>query len=148
MKSDFKRSDRVAELLQQELAQLIPREIIDPNFPKFVTLSLVKVAPNLSDAWVYFTVFAPQSEDMEQAPDKALQHKTVVNETSKILNRAAGYLRSLLTKSIKLRTMPRLHFIYDEALDYSRNLSRLIDRVTKDVDLSKDETASQDEDND
>ncbi|KTC72462.1 ribosome-binding factor A [Legionella birminghamensis] len=110
--SNFKRVDRVAEMLQRKLSQLIQQEVKDPRLPSFVTVSDVKVSPDLGHAKVYFTV---------------LNHD--VQLTAEILNAAASYLRSALARSVKLRTVPQLHFVYDESIEYGRRLSKLIDEV-------------------
>jgi ribosome-binding factor A len=112
MSNDFKRTDRVAEMMQRKLSQLIQQEIKDPRLPPFVTVSAVRVAADLSHAKVYFTVL---SENVQQTAD--------------ILNASASYLRTALARTVKLRTVPQLHFIYDESIEYGRNLSRLIDKV-------------------
>jgi ribosome-binding factor A len=110
MGQNFKRTDRIAEMIQRKLAQIIPQEVKDPRLNGFVTISAVKVAADLGHAKVYFTVLNA---------DKKLA------ET--ILNAAASYLRSALARSITLRTVPQLHFIYDESIEYGQRLSRLID---------------------
>lgn len=110
MSNDFKRIDRVAEMMQRKLSQLIQQEIKDPRLPPFVTVSAVKVAADLGHAKVYFTAL---NADVEK--------------TTAILNSAASYLRTALARSVKLRTVPQLHFIYDESIEYGRRLSRLID---------------------
>jgi ribosome-binding factor A len=112
MSNDFKRTDRVAEMMQRKLSQLIQQEIKDPRLPAFVTISAVKVAADLSHAKVYFTVLDEN-----------------VKQTTAILNSAASYLRTALARSVKLRTVPQLHFVYDESIEYGRRLSRLIDEV-------------------
>lgn len=112
MTSNFKRTDRVAEMIQRKLSQIIQKEIKDPRLPAFVTISSVKVAADLGHAKVYFTVF---NEDVAQ--------------TANILNASASYLRSALARSITLRTVPQLHFVYDESIEYGRRLSQLIDEV-------------------
>lgn len=114
MSSDFKRTDRIAEMIQRELAQVIQQEIKDPRLPKLITLSAVKVARDLGHAKIYFTVFNG---------DQAV--------VCSILNTAASYLRSVLAKSSTLRTVPQLHFIYDESIEYGKRLSRLIDDVNE-----------------
>lgn len=124
MTSQYKRTDRIAEMLQRELAQLITKEVRDPRMPAFVTISAVKVSADLSYAKVYFTV---------------LNHD--INETKDILNAAAGGLRSALARSVKLRTVPQLQFIYDESIEYGRRLSKLID----DVNLSEPDDANSSE---
>jgi ribosome-binding factor A len=112
MSSAFKRTDRLAGIIQRKLAQIIPNEVRDPRLKGFVTISAVKVTADLGHAKVYFTVFG---EDKELVLS--------------ILNAAAGYLRSLLARSITARTVPQLHFIYDESIEYGENLSRLIDEI-------------------
>jgi len=115
MSNDFKRTDRVAEMIQRKLSQIIQQEIKDPRMPSFVTISTVKVAKDLNHAKVYFTVF---DSDIEQ--------------TTAILNTAASYLRTALARTITLRTVPQLHFVYDESIEYGRRLSKLIDDVNED----------------
>ena len=112
MKKQFKRTDRVAELLQREISQLIQSEIKDPRLPSFVTISTVKVSGDLSYAKVYFTILTGDKQ-----------------ETALILNNAANYLRGHLSKLIKLYTMPQLVFVYDESIEYGKHLSKLIDEA-------------------
>lgn len=112
MSHNFKRTDRVAEMIQRKLSQIIPKEVKDPRLTGFVTISAVKVAADLGHAKVYFTVL---NDDREMV--------------TSILNAAASYLRGALARSITLRTVPQLHFVYDESIEYGQRLSRLIDKV-------------------
>ncbi|MDI1352945.1 MAG: 30S ribosome-binding factor RbfA [bacterium] len=112
MSNNFKRTDRIAEMIQRKLAQIIPQEVRDPRLKGFVTISAVKIAADLGHAKIYFTILDE---------DKTL--------ALSILNAAASYLRSALARSITLRTVPQLHFIYDESIEYGERLSRLIDEV-------------------
>ena len=116
MSNNFKRTDRIAEMIQRKLAQIIPQEVKDPRLKGFVTISAVKVAADLGHAKVYFTILDE---------DKSL--------ATTILNAAASYLRSALARSITLRTVPQLHFIYDESIEYGERLSRLIDDVNPQI---------------
>ncbi len=125
MSNHFKRTDRIAEVIQRTLAQVIQQEIKTPGLPNFITLSAVTVARDLSHAKVYFTVFNGE-------PAK----------TAEILNESAGFLRTILAKTMTLRTVPQLHFIYDESVEYGRSLSRLIDKVN-----DSDEPSETDVDN-
>lgn len=115
MSNDFKRTDRVAEMLQRKLSQIIQQEIKDPRLPHFVTISGVKVSGDLSHAKVYFTVLGDENK-----------------QAAVILNTAASYLRTALARTIKLRTVPQLHFVYDESIEYGRRLSKLIDDANPD----------------
>jgi ribosome-binding factor A len=113
MSSHFKRVDRIAEMIQRKLSQIIQQEIKDPRMPAFVTISEVKVSADLEHAKVYFTAL----------------DSTVIDQTTTILNKAAPYLRTALARTITLRTVPQLHFVYDESLEHGRRLSKLIDDV-------------------
>lgn len=121
MTTQFKRTDRLAEMIQRKLAQIIPQELRDPRLKGFITLSGVKVAADLSHAKVYFTVFQD---------DKKLAES--------ILNAAASYLRTALARSSSLRTVPQLHFIFDESVEYGEKLSRLIDQVNPNSDTDEE----------
>lgn len=112
MKKQYNRTDRVAEMLQRELSQLIQREIKDPRLPSFVTISNVSVSRDLSYAKVYFTTLTGDKQ-----------------EVATILNAASSYLRSLLAKSIKMYTMPQLNFVYDASIEYARHLTQLINEA-------------------
>ncbi|MDP3562210.1 MAG: 30S ribosome-binding factor RbfA [Legionellaceae bacterium] len=112
--SDFKRTDRIAEMMQRKLAQLIQQEIKDPRLPGLITISAVQVTKDLSHSKVYFTVFNGNPA-----------------ETESILNAASSYLRTALARTVTLRTVPQLHFIYDKSIEYGTRLSRLIDEVNQ-----------------
>ena len=113
MNHEFKKSDRVAASIQRKLSVLIAQEIRDPRMPAFVTISALDMHSDLSHAKVYFTV---------------LDEKTA-KDTENVLNHAASHLRSLLAKTMKQRTVPQLHFVYDSSIDYGRRLSQLIDKA-------------------
>jgi ribosome-binding factor A len=112
MSSHFKRTDRIGEMIQRKLAVIIPQEVKDPRMKGLITVSAVTVDSELAHAKVYVTVINA---------DKT--------EALSILNAAASFLRTALARSITLRTVPQLHFIYDESIEYGQRLSRLIDKV-------------------
>ena len=101
-----------ADLIQRELADLLRSEVRDPRVG-LVTLTSVDVSPDLSHAKVFFTLL-----------DKERQ-----GETTKALQRAAGFLRSQLARRMKMYTTPELRFSYDESVERGDRLSQLIDSV-------------------
>jgi ribosome-binding factor A len=117
------RTEKTSQLLQEALARLIQLEVRDPRLPKLVTLSHVIVSPDLSHAKIYFTILEGAKEGKQAAH---------------ILNHAAGYLRAQLPRMIQLRIVPRLHFIYDEALEESNRLSNLISQLPEELEGSED----------
>lgn len=113
MAKDYSRTQRVGDQMQRELAQPIPREVRDPRLG-FITITAEVTAPG--HAKVYITLMGEAD-----APRIALNLE--------ILNDAAGYLRMLLGKLMKLRSVPQLHFHYDESVSRGVHLSALIERA-------------------
>lgn len=108
----YKRSDRVADLIKRELAVMIQRKRDNPLFSG-VTITHLRISPDLSQATVFFTVL----------------EKEKANETLEILNRAADFFRRSLFKKVRLRNVPKLHFKYDESIARGQKLSALIDKA-------------------
>lgn len=108
----FSRTDRIADQIQRDLAVLLQRELKDPRLG-LPTISGVKVSKDLSYADIYITFMA-------------IEDPTKVKAALKVLDNASGLLRSLLSKSIKLRVMPRLRFHFDETIVEGPRISALI----------------------
>ena len=106
------RPQKVADLVQRELSELIRLELRDPRVG-MLTITSVDVSPDLSHAKVFIT----------------LLDKAKLADTLQGLHRASGYLRSLLARRMKLYTTPELRFVYDESVERGDHLSRLIDSV-------------------
>ena len=109
------RRARIADQIQRELAELVRLEVRDPRV-RLVTLTGVELSRDQSHAKVYFTALVPEGEQAD-----ALEG----------LQRAAGFLRSSLAHRLSTRTVPELHFQYDESIERGVRLSRLIDEAVK-----------------
>jgi ribosome-binding factor A len=116
MAREFKRTDRVADQIQRDLAVLIQREIKDPRLG-MVTISHAKVSKDLGYADIYITVLPLGDQEESEAVDASL----------KVLRNAAGFLRAELARGIKLRVMPQLRFHFDESIERGRRLHSLIE---------------------
>ena len=112
MKRNSGRPQKLGDLIQRELSELVQRELRDPRVG-MITITSVDVSPDFSHAKVFFTTLS----------------KEHVNDATQGLKRAAGFLRSQLAKRIKLYTTPELRFEYDESVERGDRLSRLIDSV-------------------
>lgn len=121
MPRDFSRTLRVAEQIRRELADLIGLEVKDPRVG-MVTLTDVEVTADYSHAKVFFTTLG----DGDQ-----------IAEASAGLNNAAGFLRHELGRRIKLRSIPQLHFTYDESVERGIRLSQLIDQAVGGADAGR-----------
>jgi ribosome-binding factor A len=120
--ANAQRLRRVADQIQRELAALVRGELKDPGVG-MVTFTGVEVSPDLAHAKVFFTVLG--DADGREATASALQ-------------RAAGFLRSMLGARIKLHNTPELQFVYDESVESGIRLSHLIDEaVASDAALAR-----------
>lgn len=129
MAQDYKRTDRIADQMQRDLSGLIRSSLKDPRIG-MVTVNQVEVARDLGYANVYVTLLTV--EDLDADAEQ-------VKETIKILNGAAGFLRTELGRLIKLRTIPQLRFHFDASVKRGRQLDQLIrDARKKDAELNVD----------
>jgi len=112
---EFNRTDRIGRQMQRELAALIHDELRDPRVG-MVTVQEVRITRDLAHAKVFFTVLG-------DAPD--------VSKTTRVLNKAAGFLRRALGQRMRLRTVPELHFVYDESIEEGEHLSALIEQAVR-----------------
>lgn len=113
MPREFSRAERVAELLQRELAALISQELKDPAVG-MVTVTAVRLSRDLGHAKVYVTTMGARAEE---------------EEVARRLNRAVGFLRRELSRRLTLRGTPQLRFVYDHSVERGMALSRLIDSL-------------------
>ncbi len=145
------RPRRVAEQIQRELSGLIRLDLDDPRVG-LVTITDVEVTGDLAHAKVFFTVLgAPSGPSPDTraalgagthspvrgtspaaAPDPDQTSASTSDpraDTLAGLQRAAGFLRAQLGHRLLLRSVPQLHFIYDESVERGVHLSQLIDRA-------------------
>jgi ribosome-binding factor A len=108
------RPQRLGDLIQREVSELIRLEVRDPRVG-MITITSVDVSPDMAHAKIFFTVL-----EKEKLP-----------ETLDGLRRSAGFLRAQLAKRVKMYTTPELRFAYDESVERGDHLSRLIDEALR-----------------
>jgi ribosome-binding factor A len=118
MAKEFSRSTRVAEQMQRELADLLMFEVKDPRIG-MVTITAVEVTGDMAHAKIFYS--APQ------AKPSAANHAKTLQSIQNGLENSAGYLRTQVAKRMLLRTVPQLHFVYDESIDIGMKMAQLID---------------------
>lgn len=104
------RVERVAEQVREEVSQMLATEVRDPGVG-LVTITRVKVTPDLSLARVYWT---------------ALGEARARRETARALDRTIPYLRHLLSQRLTLRRSPELRFQYDESVAAQDRIERIL----------------------
>lgn len=122
----------MADYLQRELAQLIQHEVRDPRVG-LVSITSVDVSRDLGHARVYYTVM--DSDSSEDA-----------KESTEALNRAAGFLRSQLSRDSSMRSVPQLRFYFDTSVGQGRHMEDLLRKVAsadRDLGLRTDDEAGE-----
>ncbi|WP_018650953.1 30S ribosome-binding factor RbfA [Actinobacillus capsulatus] len=117
MSREFKRSDRVAQELQKEIAVILQREVKDPRIG-MVTVSDVEVSRDLAYAKIFVTFLFDNDQ-------------SAIEQGMKGLEKASPYIRSLIGKAMRLRIVPELRFIYDQSLVEGMRMSNLVSNVIK-----------------
>lgn len=133
MPKEYSRSQRMAEQVRREVAEIARDDIKDPRMG-FLSFTEVRMSRDLSHAVIYCSVF-----DSEQQ-----------NETIELLNRAVGVFRKELARRIRARIVPTLKFVADESLSRGAEMDNLISKaIHSDAENSHySEGASADEDRD
>lgn len=105
---------RLEGMLVREISDILMTEAKDEDL-KFVTITSMDLANDLSYAKVYFQTL---NEDKEKI--------------TKELNEASGFIRAILKKrKLDIRIMPELKFIYDDSMEYGNNIDSLIKKINK-----------------
>ena len=107
------RPDRVGDQVRQELAELIAREVHDPGIG-FLTITRVKLTPDLQQARVFYTTLG---DDRQRA------------ETANALRRASTFLRRQIGRRLRLKHVPELQFYYDESIERQDRIERIIQDI-------------------
>jgi ribosome-binding factor A len=112
---DYKRADRVGDLILQELSFVLQRKVKDPRL-EGITLTRVEVTADLRYARVFYSVLA--TEEVKVAVAAGLE-------------RARGYVKRELGRRLQLRRMPDIAFCYDDSLEYGPRIHRLLSELKK-----------------
>ena len=107
------RSDKVADLLKKEISLIITNEIKDIRLQN-INITAVKVSDDIGIATVFYTVIGESIHKKESKIDE------------KILEKFSGMVRSNLAKKIKIRRVPKIKFRFDESIEYSENIEKLL----------------------
>ena len=119
-----RRQRKVADLLHEEISQLIQYQTQDPRLG-FVTVTGVDISPDLQRAQVYVSVLGDDADAKE----------TLVG-----LANATGYFRYQLGQTLKLRRIPELIFKLDSSLAYGLHIDNLLDQIEADTSHSADDS--------
>ncbi|MEG2322206.1 MAG: 30S ribosome-binding factor RbfA [Bacilli bacterium] len=109
------KTQRIASNIVKELSYILSFEVKDSDI-KFVTVTDCKLAPDLSFAKVYVTIY-------DQAK---------IDSTLDALKDATGFIRRQLANRVDMRHVPNLEFVYDESIDYGKKIENIIEKIHED----------------
>jgi ribosome-binding factor A len=111
------RHERVAEEIRHEVSILLSGELKDPRIAGLVTVTEVRVSPDLRQARVFVSVTGTDAEQLS---------------TLKGLQAASGFVRRELTERLGLRRSPEVHWTLDKSEEYGEHIEDLLRQVKKD----------------
>jgi ribosome-binding factor A len=114
-KAPSTRPQRVASVIQGELGMILARgELKDPRLAGLITITGVKLSPDLKEGVVYYSVFGTDEQ---------------LKSTQEGLDAAAGFLKTEVGRAIQVRYTPRLRFVYDESVARGDRIEQLLRQV-------------------
>jgi ribosome-binding factor A len=111
------RTNRLPQALKEEISAILSRELRD-QVSAMTTITEVKVSADLSQARVFVSVFGspPQQHQMLAL----LQEQTV-------------FIRRLLGRRLRLRSIPELRFVFDETIEHGARMMQIFDEIEKEL---------------
>jgi ribosome-binding factor A len=109
-----RRTERVNDLIRDEISDLLLREVRDPRLSVLISITRAEVAPDLSNARVFVSVMGDEAEQ-----DAAM----------KALNAAAAFFHRELKKRVELRRVPFLTFRLDTSIAKGAEVLSLLNEV-------------------
>jgi ribosome-binding factor A len=106
------RIDKVENLIKEEISLIFLHKIQDPDLG-FITITNVKVSPDLKIARIYISVFQKDKRD------------TVLNKVKS----SSGFIRSELAHRIRIKFVPELKFFIDDTLDYVEKIDGIFKQI-------------------
>lgn len=107
------RPSRVGDQIRSELASLLTREVHDPGIG-FLTITSVKVSPDLQQARVYYT---------------SIGDGKARRESARALDRATPFLRRQIGQRLRLKRVPELSFFYDESIEQGDRVEQILQEL-------------------
>ncbi|MBM4137306.1 MAG: 30S ribosome-binding factor RbfA [Nitrospira sp.] len=110
----YKRSKRVGDLLREEIADIVFHRLKDPRIG-FITITGVDVTDDIKFARVYLSIFKDEDKDT----------------TLEILNSATSFIRSELSKRLRMKFIPNIEFRIDTSIEYGIRIDKLLDEIKR-----------------
>ncbi|NLC87409.1 MAG: 30S ribosome-binding factor RbfA [Clostridiaceae bacterium] len=115
MPKNENRLNRINEELRKEISQIISYELKNPEATGLISVTKVKITPDLKYAKVYISMINTKNDE----------------KTLEAIKKSSGFIRSEIAKRINLRITPELVFEIDDSLEYGAKIDKIIDDLKK-----------------
>lgn len=119
-----RRTERINSIIQQEISDLLRKQINDPRLTTFISITKVSTSPDLKHAKVFISTLGDKVNK-----DEILQGFTA----------ASGFLRRQLANSLELKHTPELSFHLDDSIERGAQVLNIIDQVASKDTENEDE---------
>jgi len=116
MSTNENRLNRINEELRKEISNIISFELKNPDATGLISVTKVKVTPDLKYAKVYVSILDAKNSE----------------KTMEALKKSAGFIRSMIAKKVNLRITPELVFEKDDSLEYGMKIDSILKDLNKD----------------
>ena len=116
MPKNENRLNRINEELKKEISHIISFELKNPDITGLISVTKVKITPDLKYAKVYVSLLNSKDEA----------------KTMGALEQSAGFTRSLVAKRVNLRITPELIFEKDESMEYGMKIDSILKKLNSD----------------
>lgn len=120
--ADSRRVKKVADSIRRAVSEILEFKVKDPR-RGFVTVTGVKVSPDLRIASVYYTVLGDAGQK---------------ENTRLVLDRSVSFIRNELKPFVRTRWLPELRFFYDESQEEAEKLEQLLKKIKSDADSQEE----------
>ena len=105
------RPDRVGDRIREEISEILSRGVVHDPGIGFITLTHVRMSPDLQMARVYYTMLGDQAAR---------------RETARALDRATPFFRRQIGSRLRLRRVPEIEFRFDESIAHQDRIEQVL----------------------
>ena len=111
------RTTRLPQAMKEEISAILQRELRD-QVTAMTTVTEVKVSAELSQARVFVSVFGSPQQ----------QHEMLA-----LLQEQAVFIRRLLGRRMRLRSIPELRFVFDDTIEHGARMMQIFEEIEKEL---------------
>jgi ribosome-binding factor A len=128
----YKRAERVGDLIKEEISRIIQHELKDPGIG-FVTITGVELSDDLKHAKIFYSVLGDEEAK---------------KESSSALKRACGFIQREMGRKLRLKYTPEIYFLFDSSVEYGARIEMLIEKIHQSERSTKDDLPSGEDEKD